>query len=245
MLTNGNFEVIYQVVIENTGTVDLANLTLIEDLASQFGPAYANAYGLTIVTPPGDAASGLALDTANFNGGSSPEVINQSVPSILVVGDSFVFQFAVEVIPGPGGTASSPLENQVTVGGDAVDENGDPITDSSGNPITAEDDSDSGTDPSDGNSGAPGDMGTSDDPTPVEIPRVADLVTVKSLVSGDSTPAEGDTVTFEIVVTNSGVNDATGVSLTDLIPAGLTPTCLLYTSPSPRDATLSRMPSSA
>ena len=127
----------------------------------------------------------------------------------------------------------------------------------------------------------------------VGIPA-ADLVTVKTLLSGDATPDEGDVVTFQIEVTNNGADDATGVFLNDLLPAGLTPTanngtvsqgsysavngifgigdipvggsatlilegtvdvgqggntitniCLLYTSPSPRDATLSRMPSSA
>ena len=61
----------------------------------------------------------------------------------------------------------------------------------------------------------------------------ADLVTVKTLASGNSNPLEGDTVTFQIVVDNNGAAQATNVS------------CLLYTSPSPRDATLSRMPSSA
>ena len=52
----------------------------------------------------------------------------------------------------------------------------------------------------------------------------ADLVTVKTLLSGDATPDEGDTVTFQIVVTNNGGDDATGVFLNDLLPAGLTPT---------------------
>ena len=52
----------------------------------------------------------------------------------------------------------------------------------------------------------------------------ADLVTVKTLASGDSTPAEGDTVTFEIEVTNNGTAQATSVSLTDLLPPGLTAT---------------------
>ena len=59
----------------------------------------------------------------------------------------------------------------------------------------------------------------------VGIPA-ADLVTVKTLASGDATPDEGDTVTFDITVTNSGPDGATGVSLTDLLPAGLTPTAL-------------------
>ena len=52
----------------------------------------------------------------------------------------------------------------------------------------------------------------------------ADLVTVKTLASGNSTPLEGDTVTFQIVVDNNGAAQATNVSLTDLLPAGLTAT---------------------
>lgn len=57
----------------------------------------------------------------------------------------------------------------------------------------------------------------------VEIASV-DLVTSKELTSGDPTPKAGDTVTFTITVTNNGAADATGVSLTDLLPAGLTAT---------------------
>ena len=118
----------------------------------------------------------------------------------------------------------------------------------------------------------------------VVVNNVADLVTVKTLASGDSTPDEGDIVTFQIVVTNDGAAAATNVSLTDLLPPGLTATaingtvtqgtydpvtglfdigdlaqgasatltlqgtvdvCLLYTSPSPRDLSTYRMPSSA
>ncbi|MFH6958147.1 gliding motility-associated C-terminal domain-containing protein [Flavobacterium aquidurense] len=62
--------------------------------------------------------------------------------------------------------------------------------------------------------------------TPVNI---ADLVTVKTVsavtVAGISAskPNEGDTIKYSIVVTNNGgPTSATGVSLTDIIPAGLT-----------------------
>ena len=51
---------------------------------------------------------------------------------------------------------------------------------------------------------------------------IADLVTVKTLASGDATPDEGDVVTFQIVVTNDGGADATNVSLTDSLPTGIT-----------------------
>ena len=53
---------------------------------------------------------------------------------------------------------------------------------------------------------------------------VNDLVTVKTLTSGDNTPNVGDTVTFQIEVTNNGPETSTAVSLVDLLPAGLTPT---------------------
>ncbi len=54
--------------------------------------------------------------------------------------------------------------------------------------------------------------------------RTTDLTTVKTLASASATPAIGETVTFEIEVTNNGPISATAVTLTDLIPAGLTPT---------------------
>ena len=135
----------------------------------------------------------------------------------------------------------------------------------------------------------------------VTVNADANLVTVKTLASGDSTPNEGDTVSFDIEVRNDGTAQATNVSLTDSLPAGITFTtssvtagsydantglftipvldagdsatltltgtvdvgeggntltnittaaagdqpCLLYTSPSPRDLSTSRMPSSA
>ena len=51
-----------------------------------------------------------------------------------------------------------------------------------------------------------------------------DLVTVKTLASSDSNPSVGDIVTYNIVVTNNGDADATSVSLTDLLPDGITAT---------------------
>ena len=48
----------------------------------------------------------------------------------------------------------------------------------------------------------------------------ADLVVTKTI--DDPSPHEGDTVAYLITVTNSGPDDATGVQVTDLLPAGLT-----------------------
>ena len=66
---------------------------------------------------------------------------------------------------------------------------------------------------------------TGDDLTEaVVVDNGANLVTVKTLQSADATPAEGDSVTFLITVTNNGSAQASNVSLTDSLPAGITAT---------------------
>ena len=52
----------------------------------------------------------------------------------------------------------------------------------------------------------------------VTVNDAADLVTVKTLASDDNTPAEGDSVTFQIVVSNNGAAQATNVTLSDSLP---------------------------
>ncbi|HXW10699.1 MAG TPA: hypothetical protein VD737_08795, partial [Steroidobacteraceae bacterium] len=52
----------------------------------------------------------------------------------------------------------------------------------------------------------------------------ADLSVEKELVIGSSTPSVGEPVKIEVKVTNDGDNEAINVSLTDLLPAWLTPT---------------------
>ena len=56
----------------------------------------------------------------------------------------------------------------------------------------------------------------------VVVENIADLVTTKTLLSGDATPAEGDSVTYLIEVTNNGAAQASNVSLIDQLPNGLT-----------------------
>ena len=63
----------------------------------------------------------------------------------------------------------------------------------------------------------------------------------RGVITGPKTVQVGD----DTYVASKGIVIATGTqALVPPIP-GLADTCLLYTSPSPRDATLSRMPSSA
>ena len=210
-MSNGNFEVVYELVVANTGTVELANLTLVEDLNTQFGPALISAGNVTLTGTPSDPASSIVLDSS-WDGSGTIEIIDQASLTYLAVGDSFTVQFTVEVDPDASGT-SQPLDNQVVVGGAAVDANGNPITDPNGNPIRVEDDSDSGTDPNSSNPNDQGDQGTSDDPTPLFI---ADLGIAKSIVG---TPVLTDlgnfVVTYQAVIENTGTVDLASLSLVE------------------------------
>lgn len=56
--------------------------------------------------------------------------------------------------------------------------------------------------------------------TTVPIVPMADLSLVKAVVGGNLSPIFGATVTFEITVTNSGPQNATGVKVIDMLPSG-------------------------
>ena len=87
-LPNGDFQVTYQLVVDNTGNVDLAGLSLTDDIATQFGPAFVSAGNLTLVTPPTDPASSVVIN-ASFDGSVATEIIDQAASTLLAVGDSY------------------------------------------------------------------------------------------------------------------------------------------------------------
>ena len=167
LLFNGNYVATYQLVVENTGNLDLASLSLLEDLSTQFDGAFVDAGNLQLTVAPADPDSSIALNSAGWNGSSDAELVDSTVDSLLVVGDSFTLVFTVEIDPSE---VSGTLDNQVVGAGTGVDENGDAILDSSGNPVLASDLSDSGTSTTGTNPGQPGDEGTSDDPVELALP---------------------------------------------------------------------------
>ncbi|MDX6191255.1 gliding motility-associated C-terminal domain-containing protein [Flavobacterium sp. Fl-318] len=54
------------------------------------------------------------------------------------------------------------------------------------------------------------------------IATVADLSLTKTIVGGNTTPLVGSQISFEVIVTNGGPQDVTGVQVTDKLPTGYT-----------------------
>ena len=207
LLFSGNYVVTYQVVIENTGTVDLANLSLLEDLSTQFGPAFVNAGDLTLVVDPTNPVSNIAVDAANFNGSTNISLVDGVPENVLAAGDSFTIEFMVEVNPL---ATSGPVSNQVFGSGVAVDASGAQLTDSNNNPITGTDLSDSGTDPNSSNPGDPNDSGSAADPTlfdfpPLPLGEIAGSVFVDENNNGFREPGENGIESVEITLTGTDV----------------------------------------
>jgi len=203
-LSNGNFSVTYQLVIENTGAVNLSNIQLTEDLEMEFGAGVF--VGVitppSIAVPPADAGSTPpTLTTWNGGlGGSAASTIFAGSDGLLVPGDAITVEFTVEIDPDANGTAAT-LDNTAEVSAD----------DPSGNMIM--DDSDSGTDPNSDNPGEPGDMGTSDDPTPLDI---ADIRTTKGVAGDPIDNGDGTwTLPFTLTLENTGTVDLTSPSIVD------------------------------
>uniref|UniRef100_UPI000EF6049D T9SS type B sorting domain-containing protein n=1 Tax=Mesonia aquimarina TaxID=1504967 RepID=UPI000EF6049D len=65
----------------------------------------------------------------------------------------------------------------------------------------------------------------------------ADLELSKSVVGGNTSPAVGSQITFEIVIENNGPQDATGVIVNDLLPSGYTFVLANYTTGNYSNAT--------
>ena len=215
----GNYVVTYQLVVENTGTVDLANISLLEDLETQFGSALVDAGNLNLVSGPSDSRSSIAIDSANWNGTTSIEIMDAVANNLLTTGDSFTVEFDIEINPRE---IEETVGNQVIGSAAAVDTNGDPILDSNGEPIVGTDLSDSGTDPSSNNSSDTDDQGTSEDTTlfdPPEVPlsEISGTVFQDDNGDGGQQPGESGIAGVEITLTGTDVlgNEVEVIVFTD------------------------------
>jgi len=134
----GNFDVTYQLVLENTGDLTLDDLRLTEDLATQFGGAFVGISGTpTISAGPGSVVPGV---NPNFDGGITDANIFDGTSGEIEAGEFILVNFVAEVNPNSPTAilnANDELVNQAIGGGD--DTNGNSLSDFSDDPTNAND----------------------------------------------------------------------------------------------------------
>lgn len=209
-----DYTVTYTLVVENIGTTTLDNLTLFDDVAAQFGDAF-------VRIETGSLSIDNTAGVGNFPVVNSAWETDTSLDMIvgngrsLAAGSSFVVSFDVVVDPDANVNTPHTADNQATTTGRALDENNDVIT-NGGNPIVATDLSDSGTNVHTSNAGAPGDAGTSDDPTPLVLPE---LGVAKRLVTSTGISSGNRAIIYEVIIRNIGTVDLTNLTLVEDLDA--------------------------
>lgn len=200
--TPGNLDVRFRMELKNTGNVNLSNLQVSDDLATQLGAAY-----IGIVSPPA-----IVLSTAAVNPsfGSFPNNIFNGTTGQLNPNQTISVEFVAELNPDAPGL-TYPLENQANASGTGAGPMGPNLQ------VSAL--SDGGTDPESTNSGAPGDTGCSNDALALNLPalRIAKYFAgIDCATSG--TPGNFD-ITTEILVQNVGSVPLTNLSLLENLGA--------------------------
>jgi len=210
---DGTFDVPYTMQIQNTGNVDITDITLADDLETQFGVALFTGSDATVATggivvAPAVSlitdATGTAvvLPTANaaYTGAPGGDALFAASPlSTLGVDDVIEVTFTVRL---NSAAAGQTLTNTATAGG----------TDPSGEPVT--DDSNDGADPTDG-AGGPG------VPTVVTLPvGEPSLIISKALALPPQDLGNGSfLITYSMVIENDGNVDMTDLQVVDDLAA--------------------------
>ena len=168
--------------------------------------------------------TGLTLSDANWVAAAGTQVNLVTPIGFLGAGQSTVVTISYTVdadFMETSITNNAEIESQEDINGPRADDD----STAGDNEGDAPDDNDNDIDETNGEDDY--------DPEVITIMQTFDLALTKTLNSGTVTPiVPGGTVTYDLTVYNQGTLDAFNI-------------CLLYTSPSPRDRTRSRMPSSA
>ena len=207
--TMGNFDVVYSFEVRNTGTEILSNLSLTDDLATEFGPAFQGV--VDIVVAPGTASGAPTANTAAnnpvspYDGSAGSDILLGNSSDELRPGESFFVTLTVEIDPDAAGAvynAAGELENSASVAGDG--ENGGTATDVSDDTTNSADVQDPTDIDNDG-----------DDPTVLTLSAIALDKTAGTVIpAADGTSGQYD-VTYTFVATNIGNDDLTNFTLTD------------------------------
>ncbi|WP_396601901.1 Ig-like domain-containing protein [Algibacter sp. R77976] len=169
-------------------------------------------FTLTITNAGPDAATGVAIEDILPNGYTLGTVNNggtatgntASWTALSVPSNNGTLELTYEAtVNAPGVGVSYTNSTQITAS-DQYDPDSDPTTDN-----TVDEDGDGNGD-------------DDDEDTLTIVPAAADLSIAKGIASGSATPNVGDTIVFELVITNEGPDEATGVSVEDVLSVGYT-----------------------
>nr|WP_299487515.1 gliding motility-associated C-terminal domain-containing protein [uncultured Allomuricauda sp.] len=194
-------------------TVTIADLTLSKDISAGssltpnigdtviFELTVSNAGPVTAtnITVEDVVPSGFTIGTINNGGTESSGTITWDITSLPVGSTTVTYEVTVNA---PAGTPNEYVNTAEITASDQFDPNSSPNNDDGDQ---SEDDEDSVT---------------------ITVAEEADLSISKNIIVGSTTPNVGDTLTFELVLSNAGSNDATGVSVEDILPVGFTLTAV-------------------
>jgi uncharacterized repeat protein (TIGR01451 family) len=190
-LGGGNFRVTYEFAVSNAGNVNLSNVRLIEDLATN--PFANTPFQVNSVTSP---SGNLTINPSYTGRGASPNTDLLAVTgNTLLIGESKTIQLVITVTPGAN---LGPYNNQAQAIGQGPD--GSQVSDLSQNGVNSDPDND-------------GDPTNNSDPTPLSFAQKPLLGVAKSVVSIIPEGEGNLTVTYNILARNYGTSDLSQLQL--------------------------------
>ena len=216
----GNVNARFELTLENTGNVDVTNVQIVDDLIGQLGSAFID---ISFIQYTEITASSATIDPIlnnGFNDNVFESTIFDGTSGLLEPGQSITVQF-IAIINPDAPDAAAVLTNQAEVTANGVNPaDGSVLLDpNTGAAYVATDLSDDGTDPNSLNPDALGDLGTQNDPTPINGGSAVGLGSiglVKTTTNVVPATIPGNiNVTYQLILANLGGSEVTNIQITD------------------------------